>query len=53
MLFDGFISGLKKSFSGKIFTRELNDCRFCGKPSYFDTCLKCEIDEAYRGFGQK
>jgi hypothetical protein len=48
-MFKGFIDGLKKSFSGKTFTRELNTCSKCSKPSFFSTCLKCEVDEAYRG----
>jgi len=49
MIFDSFIEGLKKSFSGKTFTRKLNKCDKCGKPSYFSTCLKCEVDDVYRG----
>jgi len=52
-LFDGFINGLKKSFSGKDYLREINTCRRCGKPCFFDSCLKCETDEAYRGWGKK
>ena len=46
----GFINGLRKSFSGKRYTRKLNTCNRCGKPSFFNSCLKCEVDEAYRGY---
>jgi hypothetical protein len=49
-MFKGFIDGLKKSFSGKDYTRKLNKCEKCGKPAFFSTCLKCEVDEAFRGF---
>ena len=45
----GFINGLKKSFSGKDYLRNINQCDKCGKPSFFKSCLKCETDEAYRG----
>ena len=47
----GFINGLKKSFSGKDYLRNINQCDKCGKPSFFKSCLKCETDEAYRGYG--
>ena len=46
-----FIGGLKKSFSGKDYLREINQCDKCGKPSFFNSCLKCETEEAYRGNG--
>ena len=45
-----FINGLRKSFSGKDYLREINQCDKCGKPSFFASCLKCETDEAYRGW---
>ena len=48
-----FVLGLKKSFSGDDFLRDINQCNKCGKPSFFGTCLKCETDEAYRGWGKK
>ena len=48
-----FIGGLKKSFSGKDYVREITKCLHCGKPSFFDYCLKCEVEEAYRGYGNK
>jgi len=53
MIFTNFINGLKKSFSGKYYLRELNKCKSCGKPSFFSTCLKCETDQAYKGWGVK
>lgn len=45
-----FIGGLKKSFSGKDYLRDINQCNKCGKPSFFNSCLKCETDEAYEGY---
>lgn len=48
-----FINGLRKSFSGKDYLRDINQCDKCGKPSFFGTCLKCETDEAYRGWEKK
>ena len=48
-----FIGGLQKSFSGKDYLREINQCRTCGKPSFFGNCLKCEIDEAYKGYNKR
>jgi hypothetical protein len=48
-----FYSGLKKSFSGKDYLRDINECDKCGKPSFFSSCLKCETDEAYRGFERR
>ena len=53
MIWDNFIKGLKKSFSGDDHLRELNVCSICGKNSFFETCLKCEVDEAYRGWEKK
>ncbi len=52
-LFDGFINGLRKSFSGEDYLRDVNRCKTCGKPSFFSNCLKCEVDEAYRGWNKK
>ena len=52
-LIRNFINGLKKSFSGKDFLREINQCDKCGNPSFFDSCLKCETDDAYRGWNKK
>jgi len=51
-LLEGFVKGLKKSFSGKDYLRNINQCEKCGKPSFFSTCLLCETDEAYRGWGK-
>jgi hypothetical protein len=50
---NNFIGGLKKSFSGKDYVREITQCLHCGKPSFFDYCLKCEVDEAYKGYNKK
>ena len=52
-LLDGFINGLKKSFSGRDYLRNINQCDSCGKPSFFSNCLKCETDEAYKGWGKQ
>lgn len=48
-----FVRGLQKSFSGKDYLRDINQCKACGKPSFFASCLKCETDDAYRGWGKK
>lgn len=53
MIWDNFIKGLKKSFGGDDHLRELNKCSMCGKDSFFGTCLKCEVDEAFRGWERK
>ena len=47
-----FINGLRKSFSGKDYLREINQCDKCGKPSFFSSCLLCETEEAFRGWGK-
>ena len=52
-IFTNFINGLKKSFDGKDHLRQINNCKSCGKPSFFSTCLKCEMDETYRGWGKR
>ena len=51
-IISNFIKGLKKSFSGRDYLREINQCNKCGKPSFFKSCLKCETEEAYRGWGK-
>ncbi len=48
----GFIQGLKKSFSGRDYLRNVDLCNTCGKPSFFSSCLKCEMDEAYKGWNK-
>lgn len=50
---NNFINGLRKSFSGKEYVRQISNCKNCGKPSFFDYCLKCEVDEAYKGYNKK
>ena len=52
-LLTNFINGLRKSFDGKDHLRALNKCKSCGKPSFFHTCLKCEMDETYKGWDKK
>ena len=47
-LFSGFINGLKKSFSGKDHLRNINTCEKCGKPSFSDKCLRCEVDDVFK-----
>lgn len=49
-IFSGFIDGLKKSFSGKTYTRKLYTCIICREDSFFGTtiCLKCEVDDIWR-----
>jgi len=42
-----FIRGLKKSFSGKSYLRELNECKLCGKPSFTNICLYCKTQQDY------
>jgi hypothetical protein len=49
----GFIKGLRKSFGGRDYLRDINQCGMCGRPSFFSNCLKCETDEAYRGWNTK
>jgi hypothetical protein len=46
-----FINGLRKSFSGKDYLRDINQCTKCGKPSFFAKCLLCETEDEFRGFG--
>jgi len=42
----GFIDGLKKSFSGKTYTRKLKPCMVCGEPSFTDwLCSRCYLDK--------
>ncbi len=51
-IISNFIKGLKKSFDGKDYLRKLNTCDTCGKSSFMYRCLKCEVDEAYRGWNK-
>lgn len=48
-----FINGLRKSFSGKDYLRDIHQCDKCGQPSFFGSCLKCETDDAYRRSNEK
>jgi len=47
MIWDGFILGLKKSFSFKHDTRKLNICMDCGEDSFFMKCLYCHTNDDY------
>ena len=42
-----FIRGLKKSFSGKDYLRDINQCKICGKPSFTNICLYCKTKQDY------
>lgn len=45
-----FVRGLKKSFSGKQYLRELSKCNRCGKPAYSGKiCQFCEMKDVYDG----
>ena len=49
-----FCRGLKKSFSGKDYLRNINQCYKCGKASFFgNTCLQCETENAFGTFNKK
>ncbi len=49
-----FCRGLKKSFSGEEYLRNINHCTKCGKASFFgNTCLQCETDNAFGTFNKK
>ena len=43
-----FIKGLKKSFDGKDYLRNIPQCDECGKPSFCVTCQFCETANAYK-----
>ena len=43
-----FIKGLKKSFDGKDYLRNISECNECGKPSFCVTCQFCETTNAYK-----
>jgi len=42
-----FIRGLKKSFNGKDYLRELNKCKVCNKPAFTNICLYCKTKQDY------
>jgi len=44
-----FIRGLKKSFDGKDYLREIHQCYSCGKPSWSNQCQICELKDVYDG----
>ena len=43
-----FINGLRKSFSGEDYLREIHQCERCARPSFTTMCQYCETTEAYR-----
>lgn len=43
-----FINGLRKSFNGKDYLREINQCKACGKPAYTNVCLYCRTISDYK-----
>ena len=47
-IFTNFVKGLKKSFSGKDYLRNISQCSECGKPSFCVMCQYCETKLAYR-----
>ena len=48
MILSGFINGLKKSFSGKTYTRELHRCPICNGLSFINgKCLFCQTKEDF------
>ncbi len=46
-IFTNFVNGLKKSFSGKDYLRNISQCSECGKPSFCVMCQYCETKNAY------
>ena len=48
-----FINGLRKSFDGKDYLRNIPQCDQCGKPSFCVTCQYCETTDAYRRSNKK
>ena len=48
-----FINGLRKSFDGKDYLRNIPQCDQCGKPSFCVTCQFCETNDAYRRSNKK
>lgn len=47
MIWDGFIKGLKKSFSGKDYLREPNVCVECSLPAFGSRCQFCILKKLY------
>lgn len=45
-------NNIKKLFIEKDYLRNMKQCNRCGKPCLFNSCLSCETDEAYRGWGK-
>ena len=47
-IFTNFINGLRKSFSGKQYTRDLNVCVTCGEPAFTNMCGYCRSVSHYK-----
>ena len=43
-----FFNGLKKSFDGKDYLREINKCEICYEPSYTNICGYCRTKSHYK-----
>ena len=46
-MFKQLVDGLKKSFDGRQHLREINGCLVCEEPSFFKTCLACEMNMVF------
>ena len=42
-----FINGLRKSFSGNDYLRDIHQCEKCGQPSFSKWCMVCEVEQRY------
>jgi hypothetical protein len=48
-----FINGLRKSFDGKDYLREINQCKTCKNPAYTSVCLYCSTVSDYKAAEDK
>lgn len=44
-----FLKGLRKSFDGKDYLREVHRCKDCGEKSWSIQCQVCEMKDVYNG----
>ena len=42
-----FINGLRKSFNGRDYLRDIYQCEKCGQPSFAKWCMVCEVEQRY------
>ena len=42
-----FINGLRKSFNGRDYLRDIHQCEKCGQPSFSKWCMVCEVEQRY------